>query len=145
MASNNSQKNDNDIVAEINMTPLIDVMLVLLIIFMVNASAAIEAAFNVDLPRAGQTAPVKAATNVMVSLSRNGEIAVQGKTIKVEQFKEEITEALKKEKTTAVLFAADTKAEFGRAVELIDVAKSSGASEFSIAAQVDINARLNKK
>lgn len=144
MASNNSQKNDNDIVTDINMTPLIDIMLVLLIIFMVNASAAIEAAFNVDLPRAGQTAPIKAATNVMVSLSSNGLIAVQGKTIKVENFQAEVADALKKEKTTTVLFAADTKAEFGRAVELIDVAKSAGASEFSIAAQTDINSKLGK-
>ena len=56
MAGNVKNSGSQDIVSEINMTPLIDVMLVLLIIFMVNATVAIEAAFTVDLPTAGKTA-----------------------------------------------------------------------------------------
>ena len=138
--SANIKSGSDDIVAEINMTPLIDVMLVLLIIFMVNATVAIEAAFNVDLPKTSQTsAPAKTET-VVVSLSKNGVLAIQDKTVSAEEFEAKMKLALTNLKTQTVLFAADTKAEFGRAVELMDVAKRAGATTFSIAAQSDNSA-----
>lgn len=135
MAGKVNNSGSNDIMAEINMTPLIDVMLVLVIIFMVNATAAIEQAFNVDLPQAGETAPVKEPESLVVTLSKDGRLAIGGDTVKQSEFEEKMKVALQKMQTKTVLFAGDTKAEFGKAVALMDVAKRAGATSFSIAAE----------
>ena len=103
---------------------------------MVNATVAIEAAFTVDLPTAGKTAPIKEPEMIVVTLSKDGKLAIGGEVVKASEFEAKIKAALLKKKTQTVLFAGDTKAEFGRAVELMDVAKQAGANSFSIAAEV---------
>ena len=77
--------NDGDIVAEINMTPLIDVMLVLLIIFMVSSTAALESGMDIELPKTALTNEKKDAEILVISLGKDGKVAVQGKAVKPEE------------------------------------------------------------
>lgn len=131
-----SNKNDDeDIVAEINMTPLIDIMLVLLIIFMVTSSLSLESGLNIDVPKVEKTETSSDSNAVMISLTADGKIAVQGKMTTIEELKNSVAEALKKEGTELVVLEGDKASQLGNAVEIIDIAKSAGAKKFAIAAE----------
>lgn len=126
---------DGEIVAEINMTPLIDVMLVLLIIFMVSSTAALESGMDIELPKTALTNEKKDSEILVISLGKDGKVAVQGKSVKPEEITRRIASELKTLKTESVILEGDTAANLGRAVELMDMAKVAGAKNFSIAAE----------
>lgn len=126
---------DSEIVADINMTPLIDVMLVLLIIFMVSSTAALESGMDIELPKTALTNEKKDAEILVISLGKDGKVAVQGKAVAQEEITRRIASELKTLKTESVILEGDTSANLGRAVELMDMAKVAGAKNFSIAAE----------
>lgn len=129
-------KDDGDeIVSEINMTPLIDVMLVLLIIFMVTSSISLESGLDVDLPDSIAKGQAKAGTAVVVSLLTDGSLAVQGKKVERSFLESKISEALLAEKTNLVILEGDQASRLGMAVEVMDIAKAAGASNFAIATE----------
>lgn len=130
-----SGDDDEAIVAEINMTPLIDVMLVLLIIFMVSSTAAIESGMDIELPKTSLTNDKKEAEILVISLAKDGQVAVQGKKVKPDEIKRSIASQLQALKTESVILEGDTAANLGRAVEIMDMAKLAGAKNFSIAAE----------
>jgi biopolymer transport protein ExbD len=131
---NNGGDDDADIVAEINMTPMIDIMLVLLIIFMVSSTAALESGMDIELPKTSQTADKKDAEILVISLSKDGKVAVGGKQIPEQELGRKIASTLTEMKTDSVILEGDTSANLGRAVEIMDIAKTAGAKNFSIAA-----------
>ncbi len=130
-----SGDDDDAIVAEINMTPMIDIMLVLLIIFMVSSTAALESGMDIELPKTTLTNEKKEAEILVISLSKDGQIAVHGKKVKTEDVKRSIASTLKELKTDSVILEGDTSANLGKAIEIMDMAKVAGAKNFSIAAE----------
>lgn len=126
---------DDTIVAEINMTPLIDIMLVLLIVFMVSSTAALESGMDIELPKTALTNEKKEAEILVISLSKNGNVAVHGKQVKPEDISRKIASSLSELKTDSVILEGDTSANLGKAIELMDMAKVAGAKNFSIAAE----------
>ena len=126
---------DAEIVAEINMTPLIDVMLVLLIVFMVSSTAALESGMDIELPKTALTNEKKEAEILVISLGKDGNVAIQGKKVQASEITRSIASELKTLKTDSVILEGDTGANLGRAVELMDMAKVAGAKNFSIAAE----------
>src|SRR6478735_5636706 len=97
MAVSNKNNDQDEIVAEINMTPLIDIMLVLLIIFMVSSSAAIESGMDVNLPEVNAVSD-KTDAILVVSLSKTGDVAISGTIIKPEEIMKK-NKAIKVEST----------------------------------------------
>lgn len=130
---------EENIVAEINMTPLIDIMLVLLIIFMVTSTAALESGLDIELPKTQITNEKSQDQILIITLSKDGKVSLQGKNVPDDQLPERVAQSLKDLKTTSVILEGDTKAYLGKAVELMDLAKSAGAKSFSIAAEEDPN------
>jgi biopolymer transport protein ExbD len=126
---------DDDIVAEINMTPLIDIMLVLLVVFMVSSSVALESGMDIELPKTALTNQKKEAEILVISLSKDGHVAVHGKQVKTEEISRKIASSLAELKTDSVILEGDTSANLGKAIELMDMAKVAGAKNFSIAAE----------
>ena len=127
---------NEEIMAEINMTPLIDIMLVLLIIFMVTSSISLESGLDVDLPDSVSKGQSKEGSAVVVSLLSDGRIAVQGTVIEKENLGTRISEALATEKTELVILEGDQASRLGMAVEIMDIAKAAGAVKFAIATEV---------
>jgi biopolymer transport protein ExbD len=117
------------------MTPLIDVMLVLLIVFMVSSTAALESGMDIELPKTALTNEKKEAEILVISLGKDGNVAVQGKKVLPADITRQIASDLKTLKTDSVILEGDTGANLGRAVELMDMAKVAGAKNFSIAAE----------
>lgn len=142
MAMGNMNQNSGDeenIVSEINMTPLIDIMLVLLIIFMVTSTAALESGLDIELPKTQITNEKKQDEILIITLDKDGNVAIAGKAVKEEDVGAKIASSLKELKTESVILEGDTKAFLGKAVQLMDLAKSAGAKNFSIAAEEDPN------
>jgi biopolymer transport protein ExbD len=140
MAMGNMNQNSGDeesIISEINMTPLIDIMLVLLIIFMVTSTAALESGLDIELPKTQITNEKKQSEILIITLAKDGRVSLQGKNVPDAELPERIATTLKELKTDAVILEGDTKAFLGKAVELMDLAKSAGAKSFSIAAEED--------
>ncbi len=134
MNTNNGDQDEN-IVSDINMTPLIDIMLVLLIIFMVSSSAAIESGLDVNLP---DTHAVSDKTDaiLVISLTKTGDLAVQGNKVTMEQLHDVVVQELAKLKTDSVILEGDEQANLSAVMTIMDTARNAGAKNFSIAAKL---------
>jgi biopolymer transport protein ExbD len=122
---------DDAIVAEINITPLTDVFLVLLIIFMVTTSVVASQGKNVDLPGAevSDTTP----TGVTVTVTSEGEILVDDQTVTTETLYAVLEEALGKSREKLVILRGDKRVLLGQAVNILDVAQKAGATGIALA------------
>lgn len=124
------------IIAEINVTPLVDIMLVLLIIFMLTAHLIAKQAIEVELPRASQSTTLKP-TTLAITLSREGKIYLDDKPIEAAALRTAVAEAVKHDPKTQVIIAGDKNVSHGRVVWVLDLVKSLGVTSFAI--QIDPN------
>ena len=135
MAINFKDNKSDEVSADINMTPLIDIMLVLLIIFMVTSSISLESGLDIDLPETKSKTTQQDSDAVLVSLDEKGEVSVQGKKVVFEKVEESIKTALGDSKSSMVVLEGDRTSNLGRAIQIMDLAKSAGAKKFAIAAE----------
>jgi biopolymer transport protein ExbD len=119
------------IVAEINITPLTDVFLVLLIIFMVTASAIQSQGKNVNLPEAAvsDTSP----QGVTVTVTKDGLVQVNDETVAPDQLVPALTAALEDSREKFVVLRGDRQVLLGQAVNILDVAQQAGARGIGLA------------
>jgi biopolymer transport protein ExbD len=120
------------IIAEINITPLTDVFLVLLIIFMVTSSVIANTGKKVDLPEAVQQSqtPPKA---VNVTITEDGLVQVNDQAVKLEQLRAHLEKALKATDDKTVILRGDRKVVLEQAVYVLDQAQLAGAEGFALA------------
>jgi len=123
------------ILAEINVTPLTDVFLVLLIIFMVTTSALVQSMADVHLPKA--KSEDEAAAAVTVSLAGDRRIAVGGHLVGDgdAQIVAALHDALATSSSKTVVLAGDEQASLSDVVRLLGLAKQAGASGFALATE----------
>jgi biopolymer transport protein ExbD len=126
---------------EINITPLTDIFLVLLIIFMVTASVVVESATHVELPSAANTAPEN--KGVIVTYTANHELFVNSKDVPEREFEPILREALARVDAKIVIFQGDRTVLLGDMVRILDVAKAAGADQIAIAAKRLTNSQAN--
>src|SRR5687768_8419133 len=120
MAGTGPSGDDIEEITGINVTPLVDIVLVLLIIFMVTANFIVRETVEVDLPRAahgGET--VQGLVNVVID--RDGKMFFDGAEVSEPELLRRITEALAKDKDTRAIISADQSLAYGRVMHLIDV------------------------
>jgi biopolymer transport protein ExbD len=128
-------ENDPGIMAEINITPLTDIFLVLLIIFMITSSAMIESGGKVNLPKAVATKSETRGTTV--TLTPKKEIYVNQKKVTEEALESALKEALAASADKIVILRGDRDVLFGDTVKVMSIIKRAGASEIAIAAEVE--------
>ena len=116
--------------SEINVVPYIDVMLVLLVIFMVTAPMMVKTTMDLKLPSAENTDEIKKDT-FSVTILKSGNVMLLGKLISADDLKLEVKKAVQKNPTVQVLMEADKMATHGMVIELIDVVKAAGATNFA--------------
>jgi biopolymer transport protein ExbD len=122
------------IIAEINVTPLVDIMLVLLIIFMLTAHLIAKQAIEVELPRAAQSTTLPP-TTIAVTLTREGAIYLNDKPVTPDGLRAAVTAAIATDPKTQVIIAGDKAVSHGRVVWVLDTVKSLGVTSFAI--QID--------
>jgi biopolymer transport protein ExbD len=126
---------NSGIVAEINITPLTDIFLVLLIIFMITSSAMVESGGKVNLPKAVATQSESRGTTVTLTPKR--EIFVNQKKVNEEGLEAALQEALNANADKTVILRGDKDVLFGETVRVMSIIKRAGASEIAIAAEAD--------
>jgi biopolymer transport protein ExbD len=118
---------------QINITPLTDIFLVLLIIFMITASISVESAAHVGLPLAQNTSPEK--RGVVVTYTIDHEIFVNSKDIPPSELEPALHEALARIDPKIVIFQGDRKVLLGDMVKILKTAQAAGADQIAIAAK----------
>ena len=122
---------NEDIVAEINITPLTDVFLVLLIIFMVTTSVISAQGKQVDLPEAAVADATP--SGVTVTVTDRGEIQVDNATVTAQQLPAVLKQRLGQAREKIVILRGDRKVLLGTAVNILDVAQQAGARGLALA------------
>lgn len=137
MAMRFQDQEEEDIVAEINITPLTDIFLVLLIIFMISSSAMLEGGLQVKLPTAKTTALTKSESGkpTYVTIAKDGQISVNQKTAGDDNLTQLIKEALELTTEKVVVIRGDESIFLGKAVKIMDAARNAGAEKIALATQ----------
>ena len=129
MAFSSDDSNQGEI-TEINITPFVDVVLVLLVIFMVTAPMMIKSAMELKLPAAENTDLIAPET-LGVTILKSGNIMVNGSLISPDDLKIKIKKSINLNPKTQIIIVADKLATHGMVIELIDLIKGSGATNFA--------------
>ena len=122
---------DDGVVAEINITPLTDVFLVLLVIFMVTTSVVANQGKNIDLP--GAAVSDSTPQGVTVEVSPDGQIAVNDVAVSNEDLYRVLSAALETSREKVVILRGDKAVLLGQAVNILDVAQQAGAQGIALA------------
>jgi biopolymer transport protein ExbD len=115
----------------INVTPMVDIILVLLIIMMVSATYIASQALKVELPRTA-TSDESVSKTYVVTITRDGSYLFNDKPIRREALPSELRAAKKSNKDLSLVITADQAAQHGAVVGVIDLAKLEGISKFAI-------------
>lgn len=121
------------IFASINITPLTDIFLVLLIIFMVATAVTIESAAHVDLPRLENANQARQPRGVTVTYTADHQIFVNQQAVKEHELGAAVSAALAKTPEKTVVFNGDPRVILGDAVRIVEIAKSAGADQIALA------------
>jgi biopolymer transport protein ExbD len=130
------------IFADINITPLTDIFLVLLIIFMVTTTAIAEqggqsGGLKVNLPRAGKSAPSTEMHDLAIAVLEDGRTVIGGKVVDEQVLAQILDKTSAENADTLVLVQADQGVTHGRVVAVMDLARRHGLSRLAIATRED--------
>lgn len=125
---------DDDEISSINVTPLVDITLVLLIIFMVTTSVITkQEGLAVDKPEASSGGTIEGAS-VLIQCTDDGRLAVDGKEVDDKKAVMDIvTDKLVEDRSLQGIVQCDEKAQVGLMVEMIDLLREAGVKKYAIA------------
>jgi biopolymer transport protein ExbD len=129
-----SQGENNDTVTGINVTPMVDITLVLLIIFMVTATFVSEQALHVRLPKvlANEKAPTPAIT---VSVGAKGEIKIMKESSDLDGLRARMTQEAAMDPAVKVLVKADGALPYEKVAEVLGAVKAAGVRNVALAVE----------
>ena len=127
------QRRTNDEETEVNMTPMLDVVFIMLIFFIVTASFVKEAGVEVNRQHAA-TAEPKESANLFITITENGQIWMDKRVIDVRAVRANIERLHAENPQGAVVIQADKNSKNGLLVQVLDAAKAAGVQNVSLAA-----------
>ncbi|RUO78772.1 biopolymer transporter ExbD [Idiomarina tyrosinivorans] len=122
--------------ASIDMTPMLDIVFIMLIFFIVTTSFVKEAGIDVNKPEASQ-AQKKPSANIFIAIRANGEVWMDKRMVDVERVAANVERMVAEQPTDLVVIQADKKAEHGVVVQVMDQVKEAGIDKISIAAETN--------
>ncbi|MBI4753195.1 biopolymer transporter ExbD [Candidatus Desantisbacteria bacterium] len=129
---------EQEITSEPNLTPLIDVCLVLVIIFMVTAPMVMQAGIKILESQAGAGSGKHAAEeNIEVILTEDDKVMLNGQEVLWQDFPLKIRQEIYKSRDKLVFVTADNKNRVGRVVEILDISKQQGAKKVAIISKAE--------
>ena len=118
---------------EVNLSPLIDVVFLLLIFFVVTTVFVEETGVSIQKPSAASASDLEK-NSILIALTANGEIIYGGRQVSLNRVRGIVSQQLREQEMPVILLG-DEKAHMGKLVDLIDECKLAGAKQVSIAAQ----------
>lgn len=119
-------------ISDINVTPLVDVMLVLLVIFLLTAPL-LAPALKLDLPRAGSTEP-PAAASVLLEIDAAGQILLEGQPLQADQVAPRLAQLARARPDAELQLRADQSLPYGQVLALMGQAREAGLSRLAFVA-----------
>lgn len=126
-----SDSDDQNDISDINVTPFVDVVLVLLVIFMITAPAIMKDVINLKLPKT-ETSDGKIVQTLGVAINKDGNILLNGVLTDDDGLKKQAAQSLQMDPDTQAVISADVLVEYGRVVRVIDLLKSIGLEKFAV-------------
>jgi biopolymer transport protein TolR len=120
--------------SEINVTPLVDVMLVLVVIFIITAPL-LASSIRLDLPRTDAAKPNDAPAFVTVVLDRTGAVFLDDRRLDAAALERRLAETARRNPDTEVQLRADQTVPYGRIVEVMGAAQKAGLNRIGFVAQ----------
>lgn len=130
MAGGLSSK-DDDLISEINVTPFVDVVLVLLVIFMVTAGFIVNKGLKIQLPEAATAEKLNLQRTFNILVSAQGQLFLDGKPTTVADLKESGAAAKANGETVVAMISADKGVVYSYVVGVMDALRQVGISEFA--------------
>lgn len=116
---------------DINITPFVDVVLVLLVIFIVTAPMMMKDIIGINLPKTNQS-DIQSYSSLAVVITKNGQYLLNGELQAPESLKQKCQEAVLKNPEVQAIISADIETMHGSVVKAIDLIKSAGISQFAV-------------
>lgn len=131
---------DEGVFAEINITPLTDIFLVLLIIFMVTSSVIVQqgpgggakAGLKVNLPKGGAADVTARTTDLSVAVLADGRFVLAGNVVSEDELRKTFDDARMRDPDTVVIVQADEGVPHGTVVQVMELAKKAGLGQLAI-------------
>jgi biopolymer transport protein ExbD len=133
-APDSAHADDDGVVSGINVTPMVDVMLVLLIIFMVTTQFASESGLKINLPKAA-TAELTPTASLMVSLNQQGELFLMEEPVDLNGLKANLKREVGLNPGVRVTVAAGGQVTYDQVIGVLDAVKQSGITKVALASQ----------
>lgn len=127
MAMNTNSGNTDSVMAEINVTPLVDVMLVLLVIFIITAPLIVPQSMKITLPKTQMVSQQDQAKNSQLTVTATGTLTFEGQTLTDAQLAQALREKAAEPKFQLQIYA-DEKVPYGRVAELMALAQANGVT-----------------
>lgn len=129
-----SQKGEDGLMAELNVTPLVDVMLVLLVIFIVTAPLIVPQSMKVNLPKTQAVAQQDQAKNTPLIIEANGQASLNGRLVSDKELSQELRQ-LSSVPQSQLQISADKAVPYGRVAEIMAMAQANGVTKLSFVSQ----------
>lgn len=124
----------DELQSEINVVPLVDIILVVLIIFMVTAPMIMKPSINVNLPKAA-SGDASVPTKLDISITSDGKVNLGGNFVEDDAIRSVAAEEFQKNPDVQAIISADKDVPHGRVVGVLDIIKSTGVKKFAISIQ----------
>ena len=118
----------------INMTPLIDVVFILLIFFLLTTTFRNAAGLNVNLPTATTSESQSTKTQMMLTINREGDLFLQDQKLSQQQAITHLKKLSETQRDTLVILQADEEVPHGKVVEVLDELRAAGLQKIAIGA-----------
>lgn len=127
---------EEDAITGINVTPLVDITLVLLIIFMVTARFIAEPSIGVNLPKTSEKGGGQASeNNVFLTIDEKHEIFLNNRKVTAADLPGQIQQLLKEKPNMNLVLRADKNVSHGEVIQILDEVRSQGVTQFGIAVE----------
>lgn len=124
-------QDEEEVLSSINVTPFVDVVLVLLVILMVTSTAIVKASLQVDLPTAASGGESVVSTLNLV-ITRNGQLFLDGQPTTARALAKAIRRESESNPSVQAVIAADQGVAYGAVVRTIDIVKTNGVTRFAL-------------
>jgi biopolymer transport protein ExbD len=130
MAGGSARQEEDELITAINVTPLVDIVLVLLIVLMVTSSYLVNKSINVELPKAatGETA----SPTMSISIDLDGKLYLDGTATEAGELKSRIRSAYHQDPEVKAIISADGRVQHAQVVTVIDLLRQEKVTKFAI-------------